>query len=213
VLGARLSKQIAFEELYRDQHETRLIVQHETRSFPRQGVREGVHANYEQRRRLLSLFKSLMDRAVESIHRMPDRQVDYLTLIALPFVIYGCCTRGTSHQGLEVTILLLAFVGVGLLRAVRFPGLVDAIYSPFLGWSVGFAAGSLVQLLHPTVGGPASWLKLGFIGSFAFSGPAFALLTIQITDGPAFDAAALRRRLDRQLVRLRGLNRRKQPRR
>jgi hypothetical protein len=126
--------------------------------------------------RFLKSFKVMV---VEPIRQMPDRQIDYLTFIALPYFIYGCCILGVSHPGLDLTILVVAFTGVGLLRAVRFPSLADAVWSLFLGWFVAFAAASLVTLLHPAIGGPLSWLHLGFIGSLAFSAPAAVLYPLR----------------------------------
>ena len=151
---------------------------------------------------------SLKEKATAWISRLPERHIEYLTVVVLPFLIYGYGIYGVRYPLLTTALLVLTLTAMGIVRAVRFPGLWDAIFNLCFGWATSFAVATLVQTLHPHLGTPASWRLLGWAGGFFLSAPAFVLTVIRITDGPAFSSSVLKRRLLRQLVVLRGSRRR-----
>jgi hypothetical protein len=146
----------------------------------------------------------LKQKAIAWINGLQERHVEYLTTVALPFVIYGCGIYGAGHPVLATTLLILALTAMGIVRAARFPSFGDAIFNASFGWLTSFTVAGIVQTLHPNLGTPTTWRLLGWAGGFFLSAPAFVLATIRITDGPAFSSPVLRRRLRRQWAVLRG---------
>ncbi|MGC1305063.1 MAG: hypothetical protein WA840_22060 [Caulobacteraceae bacterium] len=119
---------------------------------------------------------------IRFIQRQDERHVDYLSFIGLPFFLYFCSIHGASHPGLDTAFLLSVAFGVGLIRAVRFPRLRDAIISPLLGYSIGATTGGIVTLLNPGLGHPQSWDHLGLAVGFTFCIAAWPLAVLRLSD-------------------------------
>ncbi|WP_337188122.1 hypothetical protein [Phenylobacterium sp.] len=103
-------------------------------------------------------------RVIRQFQALPDRHLQGLYALLVLFVV-DQARRNTPDAGL---VIFVAFFVVGVIRAVKHPGIIDAVWSIGVGCGVGLAAAACLRALEPQLTSAETGKLLGATGVFTF---------------------------------------------